>query len=491
MTLRTLNAVHLRWNLAGAVLPALASLAAIPVVVRWLGPERFGLLAYCWLLVAYFSVFDLGLARALTRLASESLPNQGMRDLPGLLATSMSLMWSFALLGSTIVALLSPYAVDHWLRVPAHLRDEAIWSFWLTSVGLPFLIAAGGWRAILEALGRFDLSNKVQIPLTILGTAAPIAALLFIDSLVAVSALLSVVRVVGWIVLRGIVLKVAPDLRCGAPNHVRWFRPLISFGGWATISNVVGPVMVYVDRLIIGGVISLAAVTYYVTSYELVTRAWALAGAVIGVLFPLLSSLLCVDNKLARNAYRRALVGVYVLTLAPLAVLSLFAPEVLSFWLGVEFSASATDALRILAVGVLFNCLAQVSFTVLQAAGRTGLIAAIHVVEISPYVLMLLWLAEKFGISGVASAWTIRAMVDAFVMFGFANRIIPESSRTLLGYQAVMAATALLLAIGFWTEPIVLRSLLVAIILICCVVVLWHARREAAIDLPFGAGDAK
>jgi len=456
-----------------------------------LGPERFGLLAFCWLLVAYFSVFDLGLTRALTKFASESLPNRGMRDLPGLLATSMSLMWSFALLGSALVALLSPYAVDHWLRVPAHLRDEAIWSFWLTSIGVPFVIAAGGWRAILEALGRFDLSNKVQIPLTVVGTAAPIAALLVIDSLVAVSALLLVIRVVGWLALRSIVLKVAPDLRFGAPNQVRWFRSLIAFGGWATISNVVGPVMVYVDRLIIGGVISLTAVTYYVTSYELVTRAWALAGAVIGVLFPLLSAVLYVDHKLARNAYRRALVGVYVLTLAPLSVLSLFAPEVLSLWLGGEFSASATDALRILALGVLFNCLAQVSFTVLQAAGRTGLIAAIHVVEISPYVLMLLWLAENFGISGVAAAWTIRAMVDAFVMFGFANRIIPESGRTLFSYQIVMATTALLLVVGFCAEPIVLRSVLLAFILICCLVIVRRATRQAANNPPIGARDGR
>ncbi len=489
--MRSLSAVHLTWNLAGAVLPALAGLATIPVILRWLGPERFGLLAYCWLLVAYFSVFDLGLTRALTRLASGNLPNRSVRDLPGLLATSMSLIWSFALVGSMTVALLSPYAVDHWLHVPAHMRDEAIWSFWLTTVGLPFLIAAGGWRAILEALGRFDLSNKVQIPLAIVGAAAPIAALLIIDSLVAVSALLSVVRFLGWMVVRTIVLNLAPDLRYGAPKYARWFRPLVSFGGWATISNVVGPVMVYVDRLIIGGVISLTAVTYYVTSYELATRAWALAGAVIGVLFPVLSSLLCVDNTLARDAYRRALVGVYVLTLAPLAVLSVFAPEVLSLWLGADFSASATVALRILAVGVLFNCLAQVSLTVLQAAGRTGLIAAIHLVEISPYVLLLLWLAENCGISGVAAAWTVRAMVDAFVMFAFANRIIPESGRTLLGYQAVMAATALLLAAGFWTAPIVLRSVLVAAILMCCVAVAWRVQHQAAVGRVCGTGDGQ
>ncbi len=82
-------------------------------------------------------------------------------------------------------------------------------------------------------------------------------------------------------------------------------------------------------------------------------------------------------------------------------------------------------------------------------------------------------------------------MVDAFVMFGLGNRIIPEPVRTLLGYQAVIAGTAFLLAVEFWTEPIVLCSLLVAAILICCVMFMWCAQRQAAVDRLLSASDGK
>lgn len=478
MSLRSGTVAHLRWNIAGAVLPAIASLAAIPFVIRMLGTERFGLLVFCWLLVAYLSLFDFGLTRALTKHAAELVASRQIDDLPSLFGSSMSLMWSFALIGSLIAAIASPYATRQWLSVPARLQDEALWAFWLTSASLPFLIATGGWRAILEALGRFDLSNKLQIPLTILSTSAPVAVLVVADSLIAVAALLLVIRILGWLVHRATVTSLVPGLIGAVPNHERWRRTLVTFGGWATASSIVGPLMLYADRLIIGGIISLTALSYYSTSYELVTRAWALSGAVIGVLFPLLSSLLDVDARSARNAYRQALIGVFVFVLAPLSALSLLGSEVLSLWLGDDFSRHSSGILQILAIGVLFNCVAQVSLTVVQAAGRTDQIAAVHIVEVGPYLLAVWWFADLFGVIGVAAAWTLRAAVDAIAMGWFANKIIPETGSRLAVYPVSITAVAMLILIGSQSESIHLRGLLAVILLLSCAVVARLVGRE-------------
>lgn len=61
------------WNLAGSLLPLGAGLVAIPLLIGQLGLERFGLLSLAWLLVGYFSLFDFGLGRSLTRLVAEKL----------------------------------------------------------------------------------------------------------------------------------------------------------------------------------------------------------------------------------------------------------------------------------------------------------------------------------------------------------------------------------------------------------------------------------
>jgi O-antigen/teichoic acid export membrane protein len=52
------------WNLIGQLVPLLVGMVAIPPLVRGLGIDRFGLLSLVWVIIGYFSFFDLGLGRA-------------------------------------------------------------------------------------------------------------------------------------------------------------------------------------------------------------------------------------------------------------------------------------------------------------------------------------------------------------------------------------------------------------------------------------------
>ena len=61
---------HTAFNLIGLGAPLLVAVGTIPVLIHALGPARFGLLTLIWAVVSYFGLFDLGLGRALTLLAS-------------------------------------------------------------------------------------------------------------------------------------------------------------------------------------------------------------------------------------------------------------------------------------------------------------------------------------------------------------------------------------------------------------------------------------
>ena len=65
------------WNLVGAGLPLLVAIFVIPILIKNIGTARFGVLTLAWAVVGYFSLFDLGLGRAITKLASESLDRAG------------------------------------------------------------------------------------------------------------------------------------------------------------------------------------------------------------------------------------------------------------------------------------------------------------------------------------------------------------------------------------------------------------------------------
>ena len=101
-----------------------------------------------------------------------------------------------------------------------------------------------------------------------------------------------------------------------------------------TVSNIVGPVLVYLDRFLIATVIGATAVAYYVTPFEIVTRLLLLPWAFSGVLFPLIASTFVQSPERSARLFSRGMRLTY-LTLFPFVLCAIaFAHEGLSLWVG-------------------------------------------------------------------------------------------------------------------------------------------------------------
>ncbi|MGE5612633.1 MAG: oligosaccharide flippase family protein, partial [Nitrososphaerales archaeon] len=192
---------------------------------------------------------------------------------------------------------------------------------------------------------------------------------------------------------------------------------LMAFGGWMTVSNVISPLMVQMDRFVIGAMLSLAAVAYYATPFEMVTKLLMIPTAITGVAFPAFARLLAQqDFDAAGKLYWRSMRLIALGILLPVLILALFAEDVLRLWLHGAFPAESATVLRILVLGVFVNGLAHVPFAYLQGAKRADLTARIHLAEAPLYLLALALAVPRFGIVGAATAWTLRVTLDALAM---------------------------------------------------------------------------
>jgi len=243
-------------------------------------------------------------------------------------------------------------------------------------------------------------------------------------------------------------LRVAPALQRGIAWDRAAVAPLLRFGGWMTVTNVVGPLMVTFDRFLIGALVSLSAVAYYAAPYEAVTKFLLISGAMMGVMFPAFSTSSIQDRGHMALLFDRS---VKYLLLVPFPLLLLgvvLAHEGLSFWLGATFAQNSVHVLQWLAVGVFINSIAQVPFALVQGVGKPDLTGKLHLVELPVYLVMLWWLTKTHGIEGTAIAWTGRALVDAVVLFALAKQFLPArtSSSLPMILLAVLALVTLVLA---------------------------------------------
>lgn len=438
-------------NLAGRVIPVLVNLAAIPYVVHHLGADRFGLLSLAWLVVGYFALFDLGIGPATTKFVAEFLGKGEVAKLPRLVWTAVVSQSCLGCAAAILLAVATPALVDRLLRIPPNLRSEALWVFLTLAVSLPVAFATGSLAGVLSAWQRFDLLNAVNIPFSCLGYALPCAALALGFGLRAGVFLLVLARLAAFLATLRLCVRVHPALIRHFGFDRSLIRPLLSFGGWVAVSGAVGPVLVYFERFLIGGLISVAAIGFYTPPYMISSKLGVLPSSLVATLFPAFSaSAARGDREWIRSALVRSLKFLVLLVGPATLVMIFFARPVLTLWLGATFAVQGTLVLQILAAGVLLNSLALVPYHLLQGVGRPDLTAKFHLLELPLHIGLTWFLLLRFGLPGAALAWTIRVGLDLVLLIIAACRITQTSPRTLAGRDVGGSiATLVVLAVGF------------------------------------------
>ncbi|MEX2582264.1 MAG: flippase [Gemmatimonadota bacterium] len=436
------------WNLLGLAAPMLAALAAIPFLISSMGTERFGFLTVAWVIIGYFGFFDLGISRALTKLLADRIGSGRDEDIPGLIWTALILMAGLGLVGAALLAALAPWLVREALEVPVQLHGEGIAAFYVLAASLPAVITTAGLRGVLEANQKFGLVNALRVPMGLFTYLGPLAVLPFTTNLLFIVSALVAGRVLATLAHLIVCLRVFPLLRGSAAVRRDLMKPLLRIGGWMTVSNVVSPLMTYADRFLIGAFISMTAVAYYATPYEVITKFWLVPAALIGVLFPAFATSYAHDRNRTTKLYERG-VRVIFLIMFPIALVVIaLAREGLTVWLGPEFAANSTRVLQWLAAGVFINSLGQVPYSVLQGIGRPDITGKLHLAELPFYLLAIWWAASSYGIEGIAVVWVIRVTLDTAFLFLATRWFLPGVVPELRGTMRLIAVAPLILAVA-------------------------------------------
>lgn len=418
---------NILWSFAGTGMPLVVAAVSIPKLIDALGTARFGVLSLAWIVVGYFSLFDLGLGRAITQLVAQKIGKGQESEVPAVVWIGMGLMAILGVVGGLFVATLSPWLVNTKLEVPQSLRAETLTSFYLLAASIPVVIATAALCGVLEARHRFDVVNIVRAPLGALTYLGPLAVLPFSHELPAMVAVLVGIRVLTCAAYLVVCLRLYPELAQRAPYRPDLLKQMLSFGGWMTLSNIAAPLLLYIGRLALAVMVSAEAVAYFSTPYDVVINLLIIPGVFVSVLFPMFSQQIMVDKPAVRTLYRNSLIWMF-LAMLPLTLLTfLVAKPALAWWINPAFSENGFRVAQLLAVGIFVNSFGHISQAVVQAYGRPDLTAKLHVVELVVHLPYLFWLINHHGVVGAAIAWVVRVMISTIVLWTMANRCLAGS----------------------------------------------------------------
>ena len=401
--------IHFTFNVVGKIIPVAIALVTVPLYISYIGAARYGVLSIVWLLVGYFGFLDFGLSRASTN-ALAKLGHATKEERSRVLITSLYLNLGLGLLGGIILYFAGLTLLHHMVSLSDVTNAELESAFPWIAYMIPIALLGGVARGAIQSRERFFDLNVLDLINFSLGQILPIVCAVTISpSLTVVIPATFVARALavglnlGWVVrLEKLSTIMIFDLTR--------FKELLGFGVWVTVTNVIGPILASMDRLLVGSVLGAVAVAHYAVPMNLVTRGQVLSEALATTLFPLFSRLKLGEARLLAEKAVISLSYGFGAMCGPAIIIG---GPFLTLWLGGEFASHATPVIQLLLVGAWFNGIAYIPYSFLQGQGRPDLVAKLHLLEFPPFIVALYFLLYRFGLVGAALAWCGRVTIDS------------------------------------------------------------------------------
>lgn len=450
------------WNALGRGMPLLVALALTPVLVHQLGIERWGIFTLALALIGVFGILDLGVGPALTRALSERIGAGERTGEAELVAVAIAALAGASLVFTLVAWALVPGLVMRVLNVPAALEPEAIAAMRVLVASAPLVVVNAALWGVLAAHQRFRAANLVTMPVAILYYLGPVLALMAWNSLVAAMLALVACRLALTVAYAVLVRPlVGPVSR--ARLSFRAVLPLLRIGGWITLANAAAQALNQADRFMVGALLTLSAVAFYATPLDLVMRFWILPVAVAQALLPALASSFRAMPEETVALLRRGVLLIAAIVLPAACAMVLGAHPALQLWLGRAFADGGAGVLRILGVGILFNCLAFAPGSMLEAIGRPDLLARFTLAQAVLFVPFAALMITHAGIEGAAIAWALRAATDCTGRLLLVARHYPAAAPVLRGLAPAIGTGGAGLALAA-AMPATLPALVLAVL---------------------------
>jgi O-antigen/teichoic acid export membrane protein len=426
-----------------------------PFLLSRLEASTYGLWVLVGSVVAYGSLFDFGIAAAITKYTAEYHAKGEYQEARELIATALSL---YTILGIIVcaISLLIASSAARFFNVPEAQRSLTSSLVVVSGLGVGLSIPSAATSAILRGLQRFDLINLVTIAGTLLSAGAMVATLLLGGTVLGLAAVNVVMILTMQVPSVWLIHRIAPELRVGwLGARRRAVRKVAAFSSSLFIINLNGYLETKTDEIVIGANMPVSAVAPYNLALKLSSLPQALTAQFLSQILPIASTL---DARNSRADLRLLYIMSTRLTLAlflPVgAMIMLFAASILRLWVGVAYSGYAYLVV-ILALASLIDTSTWPAGLILQGMARHVLLAVMSLLSGLANLGLSLILVQSLGLAGVALGTLIPTTLMTLLF------VVPYSMR-LIGVSAREAIMKIYLPAFMPVIPMVLVSLVCA-----------------------------
>jgi len=413
-------------NIIGSVWGFALSLLAIPLQIRLLGAEAYGLIGFIAVLQLLLVVWDFGLTSIVIReVAADREAGRAVAR------TGAAIYWIVALSVGVVVFAASNWIASNWLTVETLAPDYTAGAIRIIAVYLTFTWVISHYANILFGLNRLDVANGLRIFLSSGAQIGGIGVLLVradLHLLLWWLAAWAVIGVIAHVVaLRRLFPELSPLPALSLPVIRRIWKASFDMNVVTTATTI----YTQADKVLISALLPLSALGYYNIAYKLTLGIAMIPTAVSSSTLPTLTGLAANGQPAELRAqYNRAAQLVMYLIAGATFGLVFFGRDVIALWTTAATAENAYRVLGLLVISNLLNAATIVSYMTLLAAGKTRRLAWIYLGGLPIYLGALILFTQSGGLEGAALAFGVYSLYLLLTL-------LPSTQRAINGESAI------------------------------------------------------
>lgn len=408
-------AANLLANFVGSAWSVLISLIFIPIYIRYLGMEAYGLIGIGVTIATILSLADFGLAAAAAReMARDWSSAQSVNEGRRALATVSRLYFALAAALGGLIVVLAPVIAAQWVNPQQLSEGTTVGALRVIGVLSGLQLMAAFFAGTLMALQRQILANAIAV---VTALVQALGAVLVLEhyggDVVAFFWWQSVATGISLLVLVVTVRSCVPRGPAYAATTQPVLRRLMPFAFGMSGISLLSILLTQTDKFVLSKLVSLEEFGYYTLATVVALSLRRLFGPLFAAVYPRFIELVRrQDADRLKQLYHLASQATAAVVLPAAFTLVLYAREVVFVWTGDMAIAAHTQTLiALLAGGMALTGVAQTPYALQLAHGWTRLPLAVNVVSAVFFVPAVYVLGRDFGGEGAAMACLVLNLV--------------------------------------------------------------------------------
>lgn len=405
------------WNLAGLAGSLAVNFVSVPILVHRLGNDQFGLLGLVLSMVSPLGLLDFGMSDATVKYVAESIGRNDLKEVERYFRSTLMFNIVVGILGAAAIMALARWLVQDAFHIGSDHQNVAMLALGWVAAMWCFTQVRQTFISLFTAHQRYDVLNIATTSTQIVTVLSGLTALWLGGGLLDVvmaQCFAVAASTVFWIFMAR---RFFPFIWIAPSIDRRTFRSTMGFGIWQMLNNLGGIVSQQSQRWLLGSMLPVASVGYYNIALQLSMVPYLPAGKIGQVLFPQVSHLQGQNRE--HEAGVLMVNATWMLTILSLGLfipLAVFAPQILSLWIGPEVSSQTSTLLRILCLGNLMGCLFQIPNYFLLGTGRAHWLAAMSFFQGLLTLLGCVVLIPRIGIQGAGWGLVLGTLVHFVIL---------------------------------------------------------------------------